>query len=337
MGAPLRRFRQRLFWGAGLALLSLLMLLSCASPESPAGAGGGAASVGEEHRDTPEAELLLWLDPARPAPGDCTVLTAGPCPPQGSIRLETEAGLALSPPHRCGDYVYFIIGIGLEVPPGTQELRLFLEGFAGRREITGELQVAPCDFETSRFSVPVKWTDEEAARRLPEEQERVRRARRGAAPAPLWQQPFIMPLESRISSAYGAVRIINEGAPRRHTGLDIAAARGSPVVAMNAGVVRLAAPLLAQGNTVIIDHGMNLSSSYLHLDSIAVAEGVHVSRGALIGRVGESGFASGPHLHWEVNLGETPLNPLQLISDDPLRRLPGPAVNPARIEALPHL
>ncbi len=318
---------------AGYSIVALLLLFtlltaSCSTEvPAPPGDGGTGGAADETGEVTPDGTPTVVIYPRLPGPGDLAMLAVGPCPAECEVRLEKGPGLTLSQPYRHGDSTYFILGIGFQVPPGKQSLILYLEEPGGeRREITGEVEVAVRDFETSRFSVPVKWSGEEAARRLAEERERVRLARQSTEPAPLWYQPFIMPLEARISSEYGAVRIINEGAPGRHAGLDIAADLGAPVAATNDGIVRLAAPLLAHGNIVIIDHGMNLSSSYLHLDGIEVEEGARVSRGQIIGCVGETGFANGPHLHWEVNLGQAPLNPLQLIQGD-LFYLPTPAVS----------
>lgn len=309
-----------------LLAFCLLLTASCGLPGEAAvedGAGEGAGDGGSSREEI----VSVMFHPTSPGPGDFTMLAVGPCPAGSDIRLETDPGLTLSPPYRHGDYVYYIVGVDFQAAPGRQNLLLTLEGPGLRHEeVAAELEIGRRDFETSHFSVPVKWSGEEADRRIPEERERVRLALETTAPAPLWHQPFIVPLESRISSEYGAVRIINEAPPRRHTGLDIAADRGTPVAAINDGIVRLAAPLLAQGNMVIIDHGMNLSSSYLHLDSIEVEEGVPVKRGQIIGLIGETGFANGPHLHWEVNLGRTPLNPLQLVQGD-LLYLPTPAVS----------
>ncbi len=312
---------------AGLLCFLMLLLASCRLPVTPAGNGHGEAVEGQQEKSLPEEEPGIMYYPTAPGPGDFTMLAVGPCPAGSSVTVEAEPGFTLSPPYRHGDFDYFILGIGFQVQPGAHILSFRLDKSGGGecREIAWEMEVAPRDFETSRFSVPVKWSEEEAAQRISEESERVRLARRTTEPAPLWYQPFIIPLDARISSEYGAVRIINEGAPSRHAGLDLAAHTGTPVAATNDGIVRLAAPLLAHGNMVIIDHGMNLSSSYLHLDSIEVEEGVRVSRGQIIGLVGETGFASGPHLHWEVNLGQIPVNPLQLVQDA-LFYLPTPAV-----------
>lgn len=303
---------------AAALLLALLLLLpaSCGVPGEPAIGDSCGGMVEAEGSPAAEKATCMFY-PASPGPGDFTLLAVGPCPEGSDIKLERDPGLVLSPPYRHGDYVYYIVGIDFQLAPGPQTMLLSLEGPGGRREeISGELEIGRRDFKTSHFSVPVKWSGEEADRRIPEERERVRLALETTAPAPLWSQPFIIPLDSRISSEYGAVRIINEAPPRRHLGLDIAADRGTPVAAANDGIVRLAAPLLAQGNMVIIDHGMSLSSSYLHLDSMEVEEGAPVRRGEIIGLVGETGFANGPHLHWEVNLGQTALNPLQLVQGD---------------------
>jgi murein DD-endopeptidase MepM/ murein hydrolase activator NlpD len=121
---------------------------------------------------------------------------------------------------------------------------------------------------------------------------------------------FSAPAEGRISGVFGSQRILN-GAPRApHSGTDVAAAAGAPVHAAAAGVVTLAHPdLFFTGKTVMIDHGHGLSSVYAHLSEIAVREGQAVAKGQRLGRVGASGRATGPHLHWGVSWFDERLDP----------------------------
>jgi len=124
-------------------------------------------------------------------------------------------------------------------------------------------------------------------------------------------EDFIWPLTGRISGIYGSQRILNGEQRRPHFGIDIAAPRGTVVVAPADGVVRLAHPgMFFSGKTLIIDHGFGLSSSYLHLKKILVKEGERVRQGEQIALVGASGRVTGPHLDWRINWFDTRLDPV---------------------------
>jgi len=120
-------------------------------------------------------------------------------------------------------------------------------------------------------------------------------------PERFWSGPFLAPAQGEVSSEYGARRSYNGGpANSAHEGYDIAAEAGNPVVAANAGVVVLAQEWKVRGNAVIVDHGMGVYSGYYHLSEINVTPGQRVTKGQLLGIVGESGLATGPHLHWDM-------------------------------------
>ena len=110
--------------------------------------------------------------------------------------------------------------------------------------------------------------------------------------------------KGRITGVYGSQRILN-GEPRApHWGLDIANVTGTPVYAPAAGVVRLAEPdLVLSGGTLIVDHGHDIFSSFLHLHALHVNVGDEIQAGDLIGEIGATGRATGPHLDWRMNWG----------------------------------
>jgi len=116
-----------------------------------------------------------------------------------------------------------------------------------------------------------------------------------------WSGTFLVPAQGEASSEYGTRRSYNGGpANSAHEGHDIAAEAGDPVTAANAGVVVLAQEWKVRGNAVIVDHGMGVYSGYYHLSEINVTPGQRVTKGQLLGIVGESGLATGPHLHWDM-------------------------------------
>ena len=147
-------------------------------------------------------------------------------------------------------------------------------------------------------------------------------------PMPRWDRPFIVPVEGRHTSAFGLPRrYVAGGRVSYHLGHDIAAPTGTPIVATNDGVVRVAGMYPIKGGLVVIDHGFGLSSLYFHQSALAVAVGEVVERGQVIGYVGSTGLSTGPHLHWEMRLDGVPTAPLAWVD----RTWPGEA--PASAQA----
>ncbi len=128
-----------------------------------------------------------------------------------------------------------------------------------------------------------------------------------------WTEVFLQPCQGRISTAFGLYRYTNDNpVPGRHSGIDIAAAAGTPVAAANSGRVVRAEYVIYTGNTVVIEHGGGLKTYYFHMDSLDVKEGDLVQRGQRIGKVGSTGYSTGAHLHFEVKMGSSSLDPWTL-------------------------
>lgn len=130
---------------------------------------------------------------------------------------------------------------------------------------------------------------------------------------------FSWPTVGPISGVYGSQRILN-GEPRRpHYGVDIAVPTGTPVHAPAAGVVTLAYPdMFFSGGTLILDHGHQLSSTFLHLSKLIAREGQRVERGEVIAEVGATGRVTGAHLDWRINWKKKRLDPALLLGPMPL-------------------
>jgi murein DD-endopeptidase MepM/ murein hydrolase activator NlpD len=130
-------------------------------------------------------------------------------------------------------------------------------------------------------------------------------------PQMLWTGPFILPVAGPVGSVYGAGRSYNNApVTDYHHGTDFTVDAGVPVVAGNSGRVAFAGPLAVRGNSVIIDHGLGVFSAYHHLSEIWVVEGQDVAKGDAVGAVGDTGLATGPHLHWEIIVGGVNVDPL---------------------------
>ena len=127
-----------------------------------------------------------------------------------------------------------------------------------------------------------------------------------------WRQSFIWPATGRVSGRFGSQRVYRGNPGSYHTGIDIAAGAGTTYVAPADGVVVLAAesPFTLEGNLLIVDHGMGLNSSFLHSSELLVHEGDVVRQGQPLGRVGMTGRATGPHLHWGLTWRGARLDPL---------------------------
>ena len=129
-----------------------------------------------------------------------------------------------------------------------------------------------------------------------------------------WLSGFIMPVEGHISGKFGGQRIMNNVPKSPHQGMDIAAKEGTPIKASANGEVVLAYPdLFYSGNVVVIDHGFGLQTIYAHMKDMNVKVGQKVSQGDIVGTVGMTGRATGPHLHWGASLRNVRFNPQSLI------------------------
>jgi len=126
-----------------------------------------------------------------------------------------------------------------------------------------------------------------------------------------WEGKFILPVEGKIVGEYGVKRIAGKEFLWSHKGVDISVPEGTPVQAANSGEVILAEEgFYLHGKTVTIDHGQGITTIYLHLKSIDVRKGDKVNKGQIIGKVGETGLATGPHLHWGLYVHGVPVDPL---------------------------
>ena len=124
---------------------------------------------------------------------------------------------------------------------------------------------------------------------------------------------FDLPVKGRLSSPFGLRRFFNNEARQPHSGLDIAAPQGTPILAPANGTILATGNYFFNGNTVFMDHGQGLISMYNHLNKINVHPGQAVLRGDKIGEVGRTGRVTGPHLHWSISLNNSRVDPLLLL------------------------
>ena len=220
-------------------------------------------------------------------------LVRGTAPP-GTLSLSLDGRpVPLAPDRR------FLLGFDRDAP-STARLAARL---GSGREIVRVLAVAPRAWRIERLGIarPSGGPTPEFQRLRDGELARIAAARAQASATTGWAQRFIWPARGRLSGLFGSQRIYRGGVPAAyHSGTDVAAGAGAIVVAPADGVVTLAPPPMfsLEGNLVILDHGMGLSSAFLHLARVSVRPGQAVRQGQPIGTVGATGRATGPHLHW---------------------------------------
>ncbi len=129
-------------------------------------------------------------------------------------------------------------------------------------------------------------------------------------------EAFLWPVDGIVTGVFGSQRILNGTPKSPHSGLDIAGDTGTPVLAPAGGVVTLWHPdMYFTGGTLIVDHGHGITSTFIHLSDTLVAEGDVVTQGQAIAKVGATGRATGPHLHWSMNWGKVRIDPQLLLPE----------------------
>jgi murein DD-endopeptidase MepM/ murein hydrolase activator NlpD len=201
-----------------------------------------------------------------------------------------------------------IVGIPLSTKPGPQKLKVA----TGKATVDVPFQVTDKQYRTQHLTIK----NERQVNPAPADLQRIEAERErsdaalakftiGAAPVFALQSPVL----GQRSDSYGSRRYFN-GQPRNpHSGMDIAAAQGTPIHSPAAGTVVEAGNFFFNGNTLFIDHGYGLVTMYCHLDDIKVKVGDHLAAGDLIGTVGATGRVTGPHLHWGVALNRAMVDP----------------------------
>lgn len=210
----------------------------------------------------------------------------------------------------------FVVGFEREAPLQQTLVVKLDNGQKWQRDITlekREYNIQRIDgLEQKMVSPPA-----EVTARIKKDNINVANARSGNTDLDALFTRFEWPAKGVISGVYGSQRILN-GVPKwPHYGLDIANETGTPVYAPVDGVVTMADDLYYSGNTLILDHGMRVFSTFLHMDTITVEVGETVKQGEQIGTIGSTGRSTGPHLDWRINLGNTRLDPQTIISGSP--------------------
>jgi murein DD-endopeptidase MepM/ murein hydrolase activator NlpD len=216
-----------------------------------------------------------------------------------------------------GDGYAALAGLDLEARPGMAAWRVGVVDARGQPlKASGRLQIRARKFPVQRLTLPREMVELDAPtlNRVEEESKRLRTLYATITPERLWRGRFTKPVGvPDAGEGFGARRIINGQARAPHAGLDYSADPGTPVVAANTGRVALVAEYFFPGRLVVLDHGLGLYTLYFHLERADIADGDRVERGQIIGRVGASGRATGPHLHFAAHLRQARIDPAFLL------------------------
>ena len=233
--------------------------------------------------------------------GEATLLIVRATERLGQVRFLDQT----SPLRQQGDLLWAILGVPVDAALGPRTAEITLQDADGKT--TQRVAAVTSVIAVERPIDYLEVTDEVQSLLTPEAgvtEDQLRKKEFSAFDATVrWVQPFIQPAPGPVSTQFGSGRSVNGGPVGGfHSGADIANDRGTPVVAAAPGRVAFVETHPIRGISVIIDHGAGVKSGYHHLEAALAKPGDVVEAGTLIGRMGTTGYSTGPHLHWEVTV-----------------------------------
>jgi murein DD-endopeptidase MepM/ murein hydrolase activator NlpD len=270
------------------------------------------AGAGQPHSSS---TLAVTVTSRSLAPGEVVRMDIRPARPVSSVRVKAfDRDVAAAP---VGATLWrALVGIDLDTSPGDYPVAIEARTSDDALLVaTDSLRVEPKEFPIRMLRVEPRFVTppRRVQARLAREAGRLRDLFALETPQPLWYGPFQLPIPGAVVSGFG-VRSVFNGEPRApHGGADFRGPTGTAVKLPNSGRVVLVGRLYFTGMTVVVDHGMGLLSLFAHLSRVNVRNGEMVRRGGVIGAVGATGRATGPHLHWTVRLHQSRVDPISLI------------------------
>ena len=274
--------------------------------------GSGYAAIAREG----DKGMKVQITPDRVEQGGVALIKVSAACALHSVQGECKGESLLFFPDGRGSFAS-IIGIDLKQKSGVRSLRIRGKTAGGKIiERSLSFRVLKKDFPVQRLTLPkgmVELSPKDLAR-VKREHATLMKVFNASPTKRQWKSGFAAPLHEPVISAFGLRRILN-GEPRSpHTGIDLHAFMGEPVRASAAGTVVYTANQFFSGRSVFIDHGMGIVTMYFHLSKIEVKEGEHVLQGQEIGKAGDTGRATGPHLHWGVRIRGNRVDPMALLA-----------------------
>jgi len=254
----------------------------------------------------PLSSHALSLD-TTPVPGGIAVITLPKDVDVSSARYRDRKVLVT---RNDDNALIAVIGLPLASKPGRHYLKV--NNRQGQTQSIG-FQVEDKAYEEQHITIKDKRKvnpEKRDMKRITAETARIKSALGHWSEQQDMSVTFVKPVEGPTSSPFGLRRFFNEQARNPHSGLDIAAPAGTPILAPADGVVLDTGEFFFNGNTVLLDHGQGLVTMYCHMSKIDVKPGQRVTTGEQLGEVGMTGRVTGPHLHWGVSLNDARVDPL---------------------------
>jgi len=253
---------------------------------------------------TPSLELI----PASVKPGDPVLLVVHGVEgvPDGTVgSLSAEF-------YRHGDTAEALVGIPVEEEPGLLRVKVT----AGALTLDGGLEVVPPEFPERKLTVASKFVKipKAAKARIKADQAAYQKAWATPFRPRAFGDNFEKPRDAVITAHFGDKRTLNGKKTTQHFGLDLDGSTGDEIRAANDGRVVMVRDCYTSGNTVLVEHGAGLITSYFHMSKFLVKPGQEVKRGELLGLVGKTGRVTGPHLHFGAHIGTLWVNPQALLA-----------------------
>ncbi|NNG08349.1 MAG: M23 family metallopeptidase [Desulfobacteraceae bacterium] len=209
---------------------------------------------------------------------------------------------------------YGFLGADLSAKPGHYKVVVKVPGSVVEEQL--EVEIRGKEYGVRRLTLPKNMVDldSKTLQRARKESKRMKSLWEALPSTPLWNGPFLRPVPGEVVGPFGRRSIINDQPRSPHSGVDLKGERGAPVRAINRGQVVLTDDHFFTGLTVVMDHGGGIQSMYFHLNRIAVQKGQVATKGQIIGFVGSTGRATGPHLHWGIRMNGARIDPLLLLA-----------------------
>lgn len=247
--------------------------------------------------------------------------------PQGGLGLVTvkAPGNEMPKVTWMGNRVYLVpheensmwrgfIAVDLRQKPGSYPL--LVREPSSDTETRVPIEVETKDYGVRRLTLPKRMVDLDAQtlERVKKEAKTIRALWQAPASEAVWQGSFLQPLDGEVVGPFGRRSIINDQPRSPHSGVDFKAVRGTPVRAMNHGRVVLTEDRFFAGRSVVVDHGGGILSMYFHLEKVLVQQDQFIEKGRVVGLVGATGRATGPHLHLGIRINGARVDPLGLMA-----------------------
>lgn len=267
--------------------------------------GNGGSAGTEFYTDNTPTVVELTFEPARVDQG--RILQVRLSSNEKLYNLEGEIWEQKFPFYEADGGYLSVMTVRASCPPG--EYPIIVRGVDVNDEevsFDGEVVVKDGGYITEHITISTgkqeELYDPAVEDRKQREEAKVHSAIMNWSDEQLWAGKFVVPVNGKLTSPFGTYRTFNTGATERHLGADFAAKEGTPVRAPNRGKVVLAENMIMRGKCVILDHGRGVFTIYNHMSDIVVGTGDVVDKGQVIGFVGSTGLATGPHLHWEARV-----------------------------------